>query len=70
MEFAYDHGVEYPAFFLYKPLAGTDEGMGELVRFVKEAAAEERGSFEKAGDDEFLLFLLPWLAELFVWCVS
>lgn len=47
MEFAYDHGVEYPAFFLYKPLAGTDvlQRAGEMGSFIDEASMAEPADF-------------------------
>jgi len=47
MEFAYDHGIEYPAFFLYKPLAGTDvlEQAGAMGSFIDASSMEEPADY-------------------------
>jgi anaerobic magnesium-protoporphyrin IX monomethyl ester cyclase len=47
LEFAYDFGVEFPVFFLYKPLSGTDvvERAAEMGSKIDPLALEEAADF-------------------------
>lgn len=47
LELAYDYGIEYPTFFLFKPLAGTDvlEHAAEMGSVVDVASMEDSADF-------------------------
>jgi hypothetical protein len=47
LELSYDYGIEYPTFFLFKPLAGTDvlERAAEMGSVVDVASMEDSADF-------------------------